>query len=110
MCSRHARALLAAIGFSHQFHFLTCARIDSTLLADDPNNAAGAKTKSNTIIKKDGASLPEDTVELDEEIGDPQSADIIDQDPFGLLSTMEQLDIAEAGEPFIVQSSEVSTL
>jgi len=75
-------------------------------ISDDPNNAAEAKTKEKTIIKKDGAALTEDMLELDRDTGGPQSADILDQ---GLLSTMEQLDIAEPGEPFIASNSRVGT-
>ena len=141
----------------------------NTDIADDPNNAAKTKTKTKTIIRKDGAALTEgtvesdkdigvaqsadaqaqdpgashqqnkeidnmvenihidddsnnatklkdgstvteDTVEIDKDIGGPQSADIVNQDQFVLLNTMEQLEIAEAGkDPLIEPNSEVST-
>ena len=80
-------------------------------IADDPNETFKAKTKTKTIIKKNGATATEDTVEVDEVIEDLQSAEIIDQDQLGLLRTMEQLDIAEAEEDsFNEPNSEVSSV
>ena len=75
---------------------------------NDPNIGAKAKTKPKIFIKNDSAAFTEGTVELDEVNGDCQSVGVVDQDPFGPLGIMEQLEIAEAGEPYNQQSSEVS--
>ena len=79
--------------------------------SNNASNSGKTDIDIKTNIKTTEVTVAGDTVDLDKDIEGPQSADIIDQDPFGLLSTMEQLDIAEAGEdPFIEPNSEVSIL